>query len=121
VYLLGVPLEIGEKIVNTLSTHPEVIGHVTISWQGDQLYDVHVTHRAATKEHAIEKWREIVSVDKKELIGFGDSGNDIPIFEAVGLKIAAVTGTEAVLELADYIAPGPAEGGLEHIIAKFLL
>jgi Cof subfamily protein (haloacid dehalogenase superfamily) len=120
-YLLGVSLEQAKNIVNNVNQSPDAVAHVTLSWQGDDLHDVHVTDRDATKEHAINKWCELMGLEKEEVIGFGDSGNDIPIFEAVGLKIAAESGTNEIIRLADYIAPPPEQDGLGHIIRKFLL
>lgn len=93
---------------------------MTRSWQGNELVDVHVTHRYATKEHAIEKWCELLNLTKDEVIGMGDSGNDLPIFEAVGMRAAVENATPEMLALADYVLPRPEEGALEHAIKELL-
>ncbi len=51
----------------------------------------------------------------------GDSGNDIPLFNAAGFKVAAGNATPALKELADYIAPKVEDGALEHVLQQFFM
>ena len=51
----------------------------------------------------------------------GDSGNDIPIFQSSGLKVAVGNATVGLKALADYIAPSVDQHALEHVIDRFLL
>lgn len=120
-YLLGVTSQQASHIVNEVNGTGLAAVHTTLSWQGEHLFDVHVTDPGATKEHAIVKWRELLGLQKEQVVGFGDSGNDVPIFEAVGLRVAPISGTDELRGLADYIAPSPAEEGLLHVINRFLI
>lgn len=121
VYLLGVEEEVAIRISNTINSLHLAIAHITPSWEGNGLDDIHVTHAEATKEHAIQVWQALEHITPEETIGLGDSGNDLPIFQAAGLKVAVGNATPALKELADYIAPTVEQGALAHVIEKFLL
>jgi len=51
----------------------------------------------------------------------GDSGNDLPLFERAGLKIAMGNGTKELKKRADWIAPTQEEDGLAVAIRKYIL
>lgn len=120
-YLLAIPEDIAINISNSINAHNYAIAHQTPSWNGNGLIDVHVTHREATKEHAIQEWQKLEGIEQAETIGLGDSGNDVPIFQSAGLKVAVGNATADLKSLADYIAPAYNEHALEHVINKFLL
>jgi Cof subfamily protein (haloacid dehalogenase superfamily) len=121
IYLLAVPEPTAIKISNRINADAYAVAHLTPSWAGGDLIDIHVTHPEATKEHAIEIWQKREGISKAETIGLGDSGNDIPIFQSAGLKIAVANATASLMQLADYIAPSVGDNALEHVINKFLL
>jgi Cof subfamily protein (haloacid dehalogenase superfamily) len=120
-YLLAVPEPTAIKISNYINAEGYAISHNTPSWSGNGLIDVHVTHTEATKEHAIQVWQQLEGIKHDETIGVGDSGNDVPIFQSSGLKIAVGNATPGLKSLADYIAPAFNEHALMHVINKFLL
>jgi HAD superfamily hydrolase (TIGR01484 family) len=121
IYLLAVREQVAIKVINTINVLRSTIAHMTPSWDGDGLVDIHVTHAEATKEHAIQVWQEMEHISKKETIGLGDSGNDLPIFQSAGLRVAVENARPELKELADYIAPSVHEDGLAHVIATFLM
>lgn len=120
-YLLAVKEEVAVTISNRINASINAVAHFTPSWSGGSLVDIHVTHPEATKEHAIQVWQQLERVTKEETIGMGDSGNDVPIFQASGLKVAVGNAKAGLKELADYIAPDVTEYALKHVIDKFLL
>lgn len=120
-YLLGISPSAAQNICNTINGQGFAVAHMTPSWSGGDKLDVHVTHQEATKEHAIQVWQEMMQISKEQTIGMGDSGNDIPLFQSSGLKVAVGNGTPDLKRLADYIAPNQAGGALEHVITKFLI
>lgn len=81
---------------------------------------MHITNRIATKKYALETLLRILDIKKNEVIGIGDTDNDLPLFESVGFKIAMANGTEKLKSLADCIAPSVTEDGLASIIDKVL-
>lgn len=122
-YLLGLEQSVAQKIISrvNIDLKGHAIAHTTISWSGSHLIDIHVTHTQATKEHAVSVWHKLEGVSKKETIAMGDSGNDIPLFNAAGFKIATDNATPELKALADYIAPAATDHALRHVIEKFLL
>jgi HAD superfamily hydrolase (TIGR01484 family) len=120
-YLLGISEDLASTIAARITTEHLAIAHVTPSWFGDDLVDIHLTHSGATKEHAMKVWQEIEGIATSEIIGMGDSGNDMPIFNASGLKVAVGNATNEIKEVADYIAPDVESHALAHVINKFLL
>lgn len=120
-YLLGINNETAAVICNRVNELHGVAAHPTLSWSGENKLDIHVTHVEATKEHAVLEWQKLEDVTKTETIGMGDSGNDIPLFQSVGLKVAVGSATVELKQLADYIAPNQNDGALVHVINRFLL
>jgi HAD superfamily hydrolase (TIGR01484 family) len=121
IYLLATDEAAATAISNQINTSGYAIAHITPSWDGGDLVDIHVTHPEATKEHAIQVWQRLQGIAKAQTIGIGDSGNDIPIFQASGWKVAVANATPVLKEMADYIAPSVDDHALEHVINKFLL
>lgn len=120
IYLLGVSLGEAEVIQGILNELPLITATLTTpSWAGSGLYDVHVTHEHGTKRHALEAWRKLVGVERGECVGMGDSANDLPLFDGVGLKVAVGNATEDLKARADYIAPQLHEGALKNVLATF--
>jgi HAD superfamily hydrolase (TIGR01484 family) len=121
VYLLSIPAETAEAISKRVRAESNAAAHYTPSWYGEGLVDIHITHVEATKQHAIEVWQELEGVTKEETIGMGDSGNDVPIFHASGLKIAVGNATQDMKDLADLVTVPVNENPLEVVINGFLL
>jgi HAD superfamily hydrolase (TIGR01484 family) len=121
IYLLAIDEDAGMAISNQVNTLSYAVAHMTPSWNGGGLVDIHVTHPEATKQHAIQVWQQLQGVSQAETIGLGDSGNDIPIFQASGWKVAVGNATAALKEMADYIAPSVEDNALEFVINTFLL
>lgn len=121
IYLLAVDEAIAKRITNQVNATSFAAAHFTPSWEGGGLMDIHVTHPSATKEHAIKVWQKLEGVSKQETIGMGDSGNDVPIFQSSGLKIAVGNATFELKESADYIAPKFNEDALRYVINTILL
>ena len=61
-----------------------------------------------------------MNIHKDEIIVIGDGGNDIPMFEMAGLKIAMSNSIDAVKEKADYITGNNNESGVAKAIKKFI-
>ncbi|HET8670526.1 MAG TPA: HAD hydrolase family protein [Candidatus Saccharimonadales bacterium] len=85
------------------------------------MFDVHVTHKHGTKAYAMQEWRALVGVSREECVGLGDSANDLPLFEAVGLKVTVGNATDDLKTNADYMAPPRGEGALRHVLNTFFL
>lgn len=82
---MAVPLIDMEKIIQTLKEIPDISAHSVTSWTKG-CFDIHITPREATKSHAINIWCKKLELSRAEVIGVGDSNNDLPLFESVGEK-----------------------------------
>ena len=109
------------KILEALMLVPGVAAHHTTSWLEGDVWDIHITNEEATKKHAIEKLLKMLKVKKEEVIGIGDSFNDLPLLNSVGLKIVVGNAPEELRKIADYIAPSLEEDGVADAIEKFIL
>ncbi len=121
IYLLAVSQEVAERICNQINqTDSAEVAHLTPSWYGNGFIDVHITHREATKEHAIAVWQKLYGLAPQDTVGMGDSGNDIPIFESCGLKVAVENATLALKSVADIIVPSYDQHALCYVLEKYL-
>lgn len=75
-------------------------------------YDLHITNKAATKEHAIYELEKIIGVDKADMIGIGDGHNDLHLYDAVGYKVAMDNAVPELKQAADKIIGSVQEDGL---------
>jgi hypothetical protein len=82
--------------------------------------NLHVTHKEATKEHAIEKWLELHKLLKDDVIGVGDGHNDIELFKSVGYRVAMGNAVPELKEVADEVIGGVDEDGLATFILELL-
>ena len=113
---LGVRKDNTDYFVGELTKIPDLAVHILPSWIEGDYWDIHITHKLATKKYAIEKLIEILGVKKEEVIGIGDGNNDIALFESVGYKVAMGNAVDVLKNAADYITDT-----LEnHGFAKFI-
>ena len=109
-----------EEIVNIVKETSGLVAHAMGSWTPGT-YDVHITHELATKKHALQSLLARLNVDHNNVMVVGDGGNDIPLFELAGLKVAMGNGADALKNKADWVAPSVDEDGLAVAIEKYIL
>ncbi len=120
VYIMKVKNEDRLHFLHRLNSLENIIAHYVPSWTKGHI-DIHITHKEATKKHALEVLVAKLGVEKEEVIAVGDSNNDKPLFEVAGFKVAMGNGTTDLKELADFIAPSVEKDGLALVIEKFIL
>ncbi len=76
-----------------------------------------VLHREGDKAHALRKLEAMEGVDAAHTTVFGDSHNDIGLFEAAGRKIAVANAIEELKRGADIVLPWSND---EEAVARFL-
>ena len=59
--------------------------------------------KGTSKGNAIKELFRLFNIKKEESICFGDSNNDIPMFQSCGIKVAMKNGTQELKQAADYI------------------
>ncbi len=90
-FIVNVTRKDTDFFIKQLRQIPNLTAHEAPSWESE-LHCVNVTHQEATKQHALEILFKRLKVKPDEVIGFGDAPNDIPIFQAVGYKVAMSNG-----------------------------
>ena len=80
-------------------------------------YFITVLNPLGDKAHALAKLEEIENVDINNTTVFGDSHNDIGMFELAGIKIAVGNAIEELKQRADIILPHTND---EDAVAKYL-
>ncbi len=119
IYIMTVNKTDTETILMQLASVPDITAHRVMSWTPEH-FDIHITHKDATKKHALEVLLEMLHVKKEEVIAAGDSNNDLPLFELAGYKIAMGNGSEELKSKADMVAGKAEEDGLALAIEKVL-
>lgn len=118
-YIMGCAEPDAQAILAELEKVENVTAAGVTSWTHEGV-DIHVTHKEATKEHAVGELLNILGLDKSEVIGVGDADNDVHLFEAVGHKVAMGNGTDKLKSLADEVIDSVDEDGLAKFIKRQL-
>lgn len=108
------------EVLQELSKISTLASHKIFSWEKGK-NDIYIVHNQATKEHAANELAKILGITMDEVIGIGDSGNDVPLLKACGLKVALESGTDELKAIANYIAPSLENDGVADVIEKFIL
>lgn len=77
--------------------------------------------KGINKANALEMLLKEVGAKREELMAFGDGYNDISMIEYAGMGVAMSNGNDLIKEKADYVAPSNDEGGIAHVLEKFVL
>ncbi len=120
IYIEEVPNNTVETIIKDLERVPNIAIHMAVGYTPDTT-DLHITNIYASKKHAIEVLKNMLGVKTEEIIGIGDSYNDLALFESVGLRVAMGNAVPELKAMADYIAPSVEEDGVADVIEKFVL
>jgi Cof subfamily protein (haloacid dehalogenase superfamily) len=80
-----------------------------------------MTDKLATKGNTMRFLCQTEGIIKENVIAFGDSLNDLPMFEEAGISVAMENGDERIKEAADYVTASNADDGVAKAIEKFVL
>lgn len=78
-------------------------------------------HKEGTKGHAVTFLAEHFGCSLSEVIGIGDSWNDMEMLEVAGLGVAMGNAVPSLKEKADYITRTNNEDGVCHVVETFIL
>lgn len=73
------------------------------------------------KGAALEFLLSDIGMPNEKAIAVGDNYNDIRMIQSAGLGVAMANATEAVKRVADYVTLSNEEGGILHLIEKYIL
>lgn len=82
--------------------------------------NVEINSTEATKGKGLEFLSGHLNIDKKDIIAFGDSSNDISMLEYAGISVAMGNSAQAIKSLAAITAPSNDESGVAAILENFV-
>lgn len=94
-------------------------GKLQIVRSGEYFFDI--LSLGASKGNALSYIAKLLDIKKEEIVVFGDSYNDLSMFEEAGLRIAVKNSYSEVLEEADIITDENYNCGLGKAIFKYIL
>ncbi|GEN34015.1 MULTISPECIES: Cof-type HAD-IIB family hydrolase [Aneurinibacillus] len=80
-----------------------------------------VMHPEANKGRAVLHLAETFGIDRSEIIGIGDSYNDLDLITVSGLGVAMGNAPDDIKQIADYVTLSNNEEGVRHVIETFIL
>ena len=63
----------------------------------------------------------VLGYEKRDVIAFGDSNNDLPMFQAAGFKVAMGNGSKDLKSQADYVTGALEDGGIRQALESLNL
>ena len=78
-----------------------------------------IVPKGSSKRVGIMKMSDYFGISEKEIIAFGDGGNDIQMLEYAGLGIAMGNAAEEVKQSADYVTSDVDEDGIAKALIHF--
>ncbi|HEV2402642.1 MAG TPA: HAD family hydrolase [Candidatus Saccharimonadales bacterium] len=117
-YIMGCSQGHAQLILDDLKAVPDIKAIGVGSWTLHGV-DIHVTHKQATKEHAITELLRMLNIPKEATIGIGDDNNDINLFNGVGHRIAMGNAKEELKALADEVCGSVDSDGLAEVIERY--
>ncbi len=105
IYFFEICFVSAEDLSNVLKQLEDIEGVVVtvVVAQKPGTHDLHITNKAATKEHAIYELEKMIGIDKADMIGIGDGHNDLHLYNAVGYKVAMGNAVPELKSVADKV------------------
>lgn len=76
-------------------------------------------NNTAHKGAGLQELANILNIDIKDTVAFGDAGNDLSMIEMAGLGVCMANGMQIVKDVADFITKSNEESGISYAIKKF--
>ncbi len=119
-YIMAAKEVDADLLVKGINEIADVVAHTVPSWTPGHR-DIHITHKLATKQHALEILLDMISVQKDATMAVGDSNNDLPLFRIAGFKVAMGNASDELKGEADFITSSVDEDGLAQVIEQRIL
>lgn len=101
-----------------LSNLRDIAAYITTSYKSGQ--DIIITHKDATKQQAVKMLMKQYQLEKRAIIGVGDTTHDLQFLQQCGIRVAMGNAQQELKDIADFIAPSVNENGLVAVIKKYL-
>lgn len=107
---------------NLLSCYDELIAElgdqIDISKTAKNMYEI--SSKNSNKGYAMEYISKLLKVNKEEIACFGDSHNDLAMFEKSGLPIAIGDKSKDLVAVAKHVVKGPKKNAVSKGICKYI-
>ena len=103
-----------KAVLNNVTDEPNLVAYSGVAWEGRQWRWLDVHHSDASKGGAIEIMKELLGIER--VVCFGDSDNDLSMFEMADESYAPANANDAIKAAATAIIGHHDEEG----IARFL-
>jgi phosphoglycolate phosphatase (TIGR01487 family) len=87
----------------------------------DSRFALHLTDPEVNKGKSLLSVAEKMGLDSEEIMGIGDSENDLQFLDEVGFKVAVANADFELKNKADYITQRPHGDGVKEAIERFVL
>lgn len=121
IMILHVTPEKAEAIYKIFKNTPDILVSKSISGHTPTVESIHITNGASGKDVALLEIARYLHIKTNEILGIGDSYNDLDFLKVCGLKVAMGNSVEEVKKIADYIAPSYGQDGVADVLEKFIL
>lgn len=118
IYVTSIPTADIPHLLAIIGAIQDVAVSAVPDWMGAGSI-LNITHKNATKEHAVAEILAQFEVPQAAAIGVGDGDNDLHLFKSVGFKVAMGNASPALKSAADFIAPPIDQDGLAEIIERY--
>lgn len=96
---------------------PNIAAYKSTSFTKNK-FSLIISHNLATKKHAISKIKKLLNLKTEEIIGIGDSHNDLPLFASCGLNIAMGNAVDDLKNIAHYVIPSLDKDGVADFLER---
>ncbi|MNN62000.1 putative phosphatase [compost metagenome] len=83
-------------------------------------YFLEFSHPKANKSEGLKLWAQIMNVDTRDIVVFGDHLNDLGLFAAAGTRVAVQNAQEEVKALAHRVTASNNEDGVALFLENHL-
>lgn len=87
----------------------------------DSGFAIHITDPNVNKGSSLIRLLEWLDIPVENVMGIGDSGNDVEFLKVCGLKVSVNNGSPELKEIADYVCEKKYGDGVSEAIHKFAL
>lgn len=115
-------------LVNDWKRNLKVTKHKLEKEFGDQVeisfssrVSIEITPKETSKGNSVLKVAELLGIDQKDTIAFGNYGNDISMIKMCGTGVAMKNSSSELLDVADYVTDSNNNNGIAKYLGKFII
>ncbi len=107
-----------QEIESLIHNNPKLTSKDMISNNGYRYFDV--TAAGVTKAKALSEWKRITQIPTDQIMGFGDSVNDLEFLQSVGFAVAMGNADEEIKAIAHRVIGSVDQKGLPNYVQNIL-